>query len=206
MHTSLSYNHPDYSSVLIDESTQTGRYTFLALSGLCSDRDVSRRLIAAKETDTYGDFFVNFPDERGRPIRNQLNTAPFCVGFAIGNVCGSSVLMQVDDGAPMLTISPDEVEFSIGAASVSFNLTGIDVNTRVQRLQICTNGTDALFYIDCEAVEIKPFTIQSFAIGYVSILGERNLTTLEYTNIFKVSYPRKFVAIANTCSYSMHGI
>ena len=174
---------------------------------------MSRRLIALDETDTFGDFFVNFPDKRGRPIRNQLDTVPVCVAFTIGNVRESSVLMQADNGAPMLTISASEVEFSIGEASVSFNLTAVDINSRVQRLQVCTDGANATFYLDCQPLETKSFTLPSSGINYVSILGERNVTTMEYTNIFEVSciydiYQHFFLPLADsgTCTIMLNWV
>ena len=95
--------------------------------------------------------------------------------------------MQADDGAPLLTIGPT-IELSIGGSSVSFNASEIDINTRVQRLQICMNGTDAMFYLDCKEIESKPFTVSNSGINFVSILGERNVSTLEYKNFFDVSY------------------
>ena len=65
-----------------------------------------------------------FPDERGRPITNQFNAAPFCLAFSIHDTSitgsGPTVLMQTDDGTPMLTID-SEIMFSIGESSVSFN-------------------------------------------------------------------------------------
>ena len=190
----LSFIYSDYSSVLIEEAAKylRDRYIILLLQGLCVQDnrvDIGYALLGVENTDTHGDFFVNFPDERGRPIENQLNATPFCVGFTVAYVRGPNVLMQADNGAPMLTISDTEVEFSIQDTTVHFNLTGIDIRDAYQRLQICANGTDALFYVDCDVMETKPFTVPSSGISYVSILGERNVTTSEYNNFFYVSYP-----------------
>ena len=138
------------------------------------------------ETDTEGDLFVNFQEERQRSIRNRFNKAPFCLAFSVGNVRGSSVLMQTDGGAPLLTIGPT-IDLSIGDSFLSFDASKIDINTRVQRLQICMNGTDAIFYHDCQEMETKPFTLMPSGINFLSILGERNISTLEYNNVFDVS-------------------
>lgn len=190
--------HPDYRSVLITESMSTGNYFYLNLPGVCDPRgDVSLRLINMREPDTKGDLFVNFQEESERPIRNRFNMVPFCLAFSVGNVRGSSILMQADDGAPLLTIGPT-IDLSIGNSLLSFDASEIDINTRVQRLQICMNGTDAIFYLDCEEVETKPFSLMPSGINFLSILGERNITTLEYKNFFDVS------SLVNILTMCMH--
>ena len=179
--------HADYRSVLIADSMDTGNYFYLNLPGVCDPRgDVSLRLISMRETDKNGDLFVDFREESNGQIRNRFDMTPFCLAFSVGNVRGTSVLMQADNGAPLLTIGPT-IELSIGGSSVSFDASEIDINTRVQRLQICTNGTDAIFYLDCKEIETKPFTVSNSGINYVSILGERNVSTFEYENFFDVS-------------------
>ena len=150
--------------------------------------DVSRRLTSVRQTDTEGDLFVTFPDEKGRPIHNQFNVAPFCLAFSVGTIRGPTVLMQADDGTPLLTIGSD-IEFSMRGYSVSFNASHIDIDSRARRLQICANGTHATFYLDCKAMETKPFVMSSSGINSVYILGERNTSTFEYINLFDVSYP-----------------
>ena len=106
-------------------------YAYLVLPGICDPREriediISNRLTIVREENTEGDLFVLFPDERRRPITNQFNAAPFCLAFIISihdtSITGSgpAVLMQTDDGAPMLTID-FEIMFSIGESSVSFN-------------------------------------------------------------------------------------
>ena len=178
----------DYHSVLVGGSMATNDYFYLHLPGVCRNRgDVSLRLIVIRETNEDGDLFVDFRNERERPIRNRFNVTPSCVAFSVGNVRGTSVLMEADEGAPLLTIGPATIELSIGGSSVSFDASEIDHNTQVQRLQICMNGTNAVFYLDCNEVETKPFTVSNAGINFLSILGERNTTTLEYNNFFDVS-------------------
>ena len=184
--------HADYHSVLIENSMSS--YFYLSLPGVCDPRgDVSLRLLTMLSQPEEGkDLFVDFnnanPKESERPIRNRFDVTPSCVAFSVGNVRGSSVLIQADSGAPLLTIGTSTIQLSIpGGASVSFDVSEIDINTRVQRLQICMNSTDAVFYLDCEEIETKPFTVSSSGINFVSILGERNATTLEYKNFFDVS-------------------
>ena len=168
-------------------------YFYLSLPGVCDPRgDVSLRLLNMRSQPEEGkDLFVDFNanlKESERPIRNRFDVTPSCVAFSVGNVRGSSVLIQADNGAPLLTIGTSTIQLSIpGGASVSFDVSEIDINTRVQRLQICMNSTDAVFYLDCEEIETKPFTVSSSGINFVSILGERNATTLEYKNFFDVS-------------------
>ncbi len=164
-------------------------YFYLSLPGVCEPRgDVSLRLIrVVSQPDDGEDLFVDFRKESDRPIRNRFNVTPSCVAFSVGNVLGSSTLMEADNGAPLLTIG-DTIELLIpGGASVSFNASEIDIITRVQRLQICMNGTHAVFYLDCKEIETKPFTVSNSGINFVSILGERNSSTLEYENFFNVS-------------------
>lgn len=166
-------------------------YFYLSLPGVCDPRgDVSLRLLnMLRQPDEGKDLFVDFnTKESERPIRNQFNVIPSCVAFSVGNVRGSSVLIQADNGAPLLTIDNNIIQLSIpGGGSVSFDVSEIDINTRVQRLQICMNSTDAVFYLDCEEIKTKPFTVSSSGINFVSILGERNASTLEYKNFFDVS-------------------
>ena len=168
----------------------TNNYFYLNLPGVCATRgDVSLRLISIEnETDNIGDLFVDFWEESKRPIRNRFNTIPLCLAFSVGNVRKTSILMQADDGTPLLIIGPT-IELSIGGSSVSFNASKIDKNAQVQRLQICINGTDAVFYLDCEEIEIKPFTVSNAGINFLSILGELewNTTTLDYSTFFDVS-------------------
>ena len=166
----------------------TGNYFYLNLPGVCDSRgDVSLRLISMTETDKNGDLFVDFQKESKQPmIRNRFNVAPSCLAFSVGNVRGTSVLMEAEDGAPLLTIG-SFIELSIGGSSVRFDARDIDKNARVQRMQICMNGTDAGFYLDCKEIETKPFAVSDSGINFVSILGERNTTTLEYDNFFDVS-------------------
>lgn len=168
----------------------TNNYFYLSLPGVCAVRgDVSLRLINIKnETENIGELLVDFRKESKRPIRNRFNAIPLCLAFSVGNVRKTSILMQADDGTPLLIIGPT-IELSIGGSSVSFNASKIDKNAQVQRLQICINGTDAVFYLDCEEIEIKPFTVSNAGINFLSILGELewNTTTLDYSNFFDVS-------------------
>ena len=146
---------------------------------------MSVRLIRITNGTDSNDLIVDFREESERPIRNRFNTTPLCLAFSVGNVREMSTLMQADDGAPLLTIGPT-IELSIRGSSVSFNASKIDKNARVQRLQICMNGTDAVFYLDCEEIETKPFYVSNAGINFLSVLRERNTTTLEY-NLFGVS-------------------
>ena len=133
---------------------------------------MSVRLIRITNRTDNNDLIVDFQEESERPIRNRFNTTPLCLAFSVGNVRETSVLMEADDGAPLLTIGPAIIELSIGGSSVSFDASEIDKNAQVQRLQICMNGTDAVFYLDCEEIETKPFNVSNAGINFLSILEE----------------------------------
>ena len=147
---------------------------------------MSVRLISITNRADNNDLIVDFREESERPIRNRFNTTPLCLAFSIGNVREMSTLMQADNGTPLLTIGPT-IELSIRGSSVSFNARKININAQVQRLQICMNGTDAVFYLDCEEIETKPFNVSNAGINFLSTLRERNTTTLEYDIFFDVS-------------------
>ena len=181
--------HSDYQSVLIDPTTrQPDQYQYLALPGVCSNTrgDVSQKLTFLTKPDVEGELSVEFPDAKGRPITNQFNMVPFCLAFITGNVVGSAVLMRGDYGEPLLTIGP-QITLSINTSTVSFDAGFSDSSPR--RLQICVNGTNAMYYIDCEEVAVKPFAMPpSMGIGSLSVYGEVNETTFEFETIFSVSF------------------
>ena len=182
--------HSDYQSVLIDP-TVTDRldpYAYLALPGICLHRgDVAYLLLSRTKPDVEGELSVDFPDTKGRPITNQFNMVPFCLAFITGAVEGSAVLMRGDYGEPLLTIGP-QITLSINTSTVSFDA-GYSNYYGLRRLQICVNGTNAIYYIDCEEVAVKPFAMPpSMGIGSLSVLGEVNETTFEFEKIFSVSF------------------
>ena len=67
---------------------------------------------------------------------------------------------------------------------------------------------DVVFYLDCEEIEIKLFTVSNAGINFLSILGEIewNTTTLDYSNFFDVSWSDKDRVVVVYSKYMRHAI
>ena len=150
----------------------------------------SQRLVEQLKPDFDTPLYVSFLDEErhASQIKNRFNAAPFCLAFTTDTDDGVSVLLRRDDGEPLLTIGPT-IEFSLNSSTVSFE--AVYIESIPGRLQICANGTHATYYIDCVAVETKPFVLQpeSEGIDSLSIYGEFNRTSfqIEQEGIYSVS-------------------
>ena len=168
----------------------TEDYQYLDLPGICDlpRGDSAQKFNIQLKPDTGGDLSVFFPDNRTRQIKNQFNQVPYCVAFIINNIESEepTVLIWSDEGEPFLSIGT-EIELTISGTSVSFNSTFSRI-LKAKRLQICTNGTHATYYIDCREVEAKPFAMTSRSgIKTLSVIAKRNLTTFMYDEVFNVS-------------------
>ena len=159
---------------------------YLDLPGLCEKRgDHGLKLSNINFTDADRNLSVFFPDNRTGQ-NNQFNQAPYCLAFITVSIEGPTVLMWSDDGEPLLSVGA-VIKLAISGTSVSFNSTSTNF-TKAQRLQICTNGTHAIYYIDCKEMETKPFVMTSSSgINTLSIIGKRNQTTFLFDEVFNVS-------------------
>ena len=166
------------------------QYKYLYIHEICDPhrgKESSYKLTNLSQPDRHGNLSVFFSDNTETQIKNQFNQVPHCLAFIISDLTSEEprVVMWSDNGEPLLSVGT-VIKLTISGMSVSFNST---INFKYhKRLQICTNGTHATYYIDCIEEETKPFVMTSSSgIKSLFVLGKRNQTTFLYDEIFPVS-------------------
>ena len=154
---------------------------FLSLDGLCPTRGDSA-LIVTTATPTNTDqpdnttglfeLFDSIPGSNPgvRPLRNNINTFPFCLAFTVGNLedTARDTLMYAAPNQPLL-VAGETIELMIGTQRVTFNR---NVSDSITRAQICLNGTYAVLYIDCTEVQRLPFNPPAAGLQSIGVIAE----------------------------------
>ena len=178
----------DYYETLIVPLSDNSNifYDFQNEAGICFDQGrvipPSTRLtrilnstLGDGGTDLEGRLSVVFGAEES-VINNRFDVIrPLCFAF-IANAIDTTtdeVLMYTNSGPLITFVSGTSVRFSLHGNTVSFNLPN-PPSVRGgdhRRLQICIDGTEAVFYSECQQISRQQFVVLNpQPVTYVSVL------------------------------------
>lgn len=160
-----------------------GRFMYLALSGVCNN---VRGDSAYRITTVTGDNVAI----TSTTIRNQFTTLPLCFAFIVNSVVSESTLIYAGpEGNALITIGSNSIEFSLGGNSVMFTTLNLVGGTEAQRVQICTDGINAMLYEDCTLLEEIAFPIDSIPPTTSVTVLVNNSMAFDVSNAIKLVLP-----------------
>ena len=190
---------------MIEPASDDGDFSFLSLRSICGFESGGRttpestRLTTIQTPsglDINGNLSVVFASETTSPIKNQFNVVqPLCFAFIVNalqaNQNEANNLLYTENGGLITFFANTSVQFSLHGNDVTFALPDIpDIRSGVgrgghRRLQICIDGSEAVFFSECVELDRQPFfVLNPQPATYVSVLVD----AFQGDPIFNVSW------------------